>query len=355
MNTKLVFLLIALTMAIVNVKAQDVVKVRTTGNDISDNLNLEAVASMFAESENLTDFERRLNDAGNKISNLNLNEDGYVDYLRVVEYTENGTHLITIQAILGEDIFQDVATIELEKEDGDQYSMIIVGNHFLYGNDFMIRLVYVHRPSIFSFFWGPLYRPWHSPYYWGYYPTYYTYRAPFTIHRYRNHIHHHINYHHHYEYISHRDRRHSDDFYTRNSRNDYESKHPDKSFENRNHGVKNSFDLNQNRRSGRKNMPEYNRSENSTQNKEGGHRSNGTFKKREKETPVSVDRSTKKEEPRQSVRQEKTVKEPSQNKSKSIFRHSNKRSKSKSADAKKSAPARTKSKSQNDQKQDSRS
>jgi hypothetical protein len=354
MNTKLVFLLIALTMAIVNVKAQDVVKVRTTGNDISDNLNLEAVTSMFAESENLTDFEKRLNDAGNEISNLDLNEDGYVDYLRVIEYSENGTHLITIQAVLGEDIFQDVATIEVEKEDGDQYSMIIVGNHFLYGNDYIIHPVYVHRPSIFSFFWGPLYQPWHSPYYWGYYPTYYTYRAPYPIHSYRNHIHRHINSHHHYEYISHREHHHSDDFYSRNSRNDYGSKHPDKSFENRNHGAKNSLDLNQNRRSGRKNMQGYKRDEKSTQNNEGGHRSNGSFKTNEKETPVSVGRSSKKEEPRQSVKQEKTVKEPSQNKSKGIFRSANKKAETKSADTKKSTPSRTKSKSKNDQKQDSR-
>lgn len=51
--------------------------------DISDNLDLQAVASIFGESNDLEDFERRLNDPSLQISNLDLNRDNYVDYLRV--------------------------------------------------------------------------------------------------------------------------------------------------------------------------------------------------------------------------------------------------------------------------------
>ena len=59
--------------------AQDVITVEAKRSDISDNLDLEAVASVFGESENLEDFEKRLNDPEAQICNLDLNEDGYVD------------------------------------------------------------------------------------------------------------------------------------------------------------------------------------------------------------------------------------------------------------------------------------
>lgn len=35
------------------------------------------------------------------ISNLDLNQDGYVDYLRVVETVEGNTHVFVIEAVLG--------------------------------------------------------------------------------------------------------------------------------------------------------------------------------------------------------------------------------------------------------------
>jgi hypothetical protein len=61
-------------------------------SEISDNLDLRAVASIFGDSRNLQDFERRLNDEL-QISNLDLNNDNEVDYLRVIETVENRTHV----------------------------------------------------------------------------------------------------------------------------------------------------------------------------------------------------------------------------------------------------------------------
>ncbi|WP_204356550.1 hypothetical protein [Arcticibacterium luteifluviistationis] len=86
--------------------AQKPVAVVPTNYDISDNLDLEAVASIFGESRNLEDFEHRLNDPKSKISNLDLNEDGYVDYLRMIESVERGIHIVAIQAALGNDLCQ---------------------------------------------------------------------------------------------------------------------------------------------------------------------------------------------------------------------------------------------------------
>ena len=94
--------------------AQDRTLVNAASSEISDNLDLRAVASIFGDSRDLEDFERRLNDPKNQISNLDLNNDNQVDYLRVIESVEGNTHLIVLQSVLGKDLFQDVATVEVE-------------------------------------------------------------------------------------------------------------------------------------------------------------------------------------------------------------------------------------------------
>ena len=65
--------------------SQDVTTIQANSEDISDSLDLEAVASIFGESKDLEDFEKRLNDPKIQILNLDLNNDGEVDYLRVME------------------------------------------------------------------------------------------------------------------------------------------------------------------------------------------------------------------------------------------------------------------------------
>ena len=108
MKTKFtIFALFALLFA-TQIQAQDRTTVRANNSDISDNLDLKAVASIFGDSEDLADFERRLNDPKIQISNLDLNGDRQVDYLRVIETVENNTHLIIIQSVLEKDIFQPI-------------------------------------------------------------------------------------------------------------------------------------------------------------------------------------------------------------------------------------------------------
>ena len=68
--------------------AQDKITVEAQTTDISNNLDLKAVATVFGESANLEEFEKKLNDYDTQISNLDLNNDGQVDYLRVIEKNE---------------------------------------------------------------------------------------------------------------------------------------------------------------------------------------------------------------------------------------------------------------------------
>ncbi len=246
MKTKVTFLALALFIGILGLHAQQRVTVKATSYDISDNLDLEAVASMFGDASNLEDFERNLNDPEVQISNLDLNEDGYVDYLRVVESTEQGVHLILIQAILAKDVYQDVATIDVEKR-GNDVVVQVVGNSYIYGPNYIIEPVYVRRPVIYTYFWGPSYVRWVSPYYYGYYPVYYNCWAPRPVFVYHRHVHHHIHTYHTYRHVTVRRSNKAYQMYQRHGRNDYARSNPNRSFERRNVGVQNRQQLVANR------------------------------------------------------------------------------------------------------------
>ena len=194
MKTKIGTLVLVLCTSFFSLQAQrSVTTTRATSYDISDNLDLDAVASIFGDSENLEDFERRLNDPDARISNLDLNEDGYIDYLRVLETTSDRNSLVVIQAVLDRDVYQDVATIEIERVSNGNPRIQIVGDSYIYGSNYIVEPMFVRTPLIFSFFWGPRYASYYSPYYWGYYPSYYRYYRPYSPFRYQRHVHVHIN------------------------------------------------------------------------------------------------------------------------------------------------------------------
>lgn len=173
--------------------AQDKTTVSATNEDFSEHLDLEAVASVFGDSKDLEDFEYKLNDPKTKISNLDLNDDNEVDYLRVVETTEKDTHLIAIQAVIGDGLYQDVATVEVEKDDKGVTQVQVVGDVYVYGTNYIIEPVYVHRPVIYTWLWRPFYKPYRSVFYWGVYPRHFKYWRPLRRNVYRRNVHVHVN------------------------------------------------------------------------------------------------------------------------------------------------------------------
>src|ERR1035437_10779909 len=98
MKTKVASLLVVLVLTATQCMAQKRITVQAQNDDISNNLDLKAVSTAFGESKNLEEFEQKLNDYDSGISNLDLNNDGQVDYLRVIEKNENDTHVVVIQA-----------------------------------------------------------------------------------------------------------------------------------------------------------------------------------------------------------------------------------------------------------------
>ncbi|WKW45930.1 hypothetical protein P3875_09080 [Myroides sp. JBRI-B21084] len=226
--------------------------------DISDNLDLQAVASIFGESRDLEDFERRINDPSAQISNLDLNNDNYVDYLRVVEVAENDMRVIVIQSVLGQDQFQDVATIELERQRNKTVHVQIVGNSFIYGPNYIYEPYYYSTPVFFDLFWLATYRPYYSPWYWGYYPTYYSYWRPMPVFRYHRHIYSHIDQRNRYSYTDNRRMVRADRMYNNVRGNSLERKSPNRSFASRNENVTNRHGLEASRSSRNSSMNQAN-------------------------------------------------------------------------------------------------
>ena len=104
-------LVIILLLSVVNYQlstafADETVTVSATSSDISENLDLKTVATLFGQAKDLEQFEQLLNNPDSAFSNLDLNGDGEVDYLRVIETADNNRHLVVIQAVLAKDIYQ---------------------------------------------------------------------------------------------------------------------------------------------------------------------------------------------------------------------------------------------------------
>ncbi|HLP03796.1 MAG TPA: hypothetical protein VK152_00060 [Paludibacter sp.] len=241
MKTKVAGLLVVLMLTTTFCTAQRTITVEAQSNDISNNLDLQAVASTFGESRDLEDFERKLNEYDRAITNLDLNDDGEVDYLRVIESYEDNSHIVVIQAVLDKDIYQDVATIVVSKRYGKTYTQVI-GDSYIYGSNYIIEPVYVYTPPIYSFFWGRHYHTWYSPYYWGYYPRHYHYRHPFEVNIYLSNIRHHINRDHRYYYTERVRNENAYRSYFPSRRNDYGTRHPERGFGRRNENIKNKFE-----------------------------------------------------------------------------------------------------------------
>ncbi len=151
--------------------------------EVAESLDLKAVSMLFQNSNNIESFERSLNDPSLGINNLDLNRDGEIDFIRVVEKSNGVSRLIILQVPLAENEFQDVATIEVEKYGEQAYRMHLHGDPILYGPDFYITpvSVHIHAWPVIGWIYGPVYRPYRSRFYFGVYPAWWRPWRPATI------------------------------------------------------------------------------------------------------------------------------------------------------------------------------
>ncbi|MCV9934192.1 hypothetical protein OIU80_18065 [Flavobacterium sp. LS1R47] len=187
-----------------------------------DNLNLFAVLDVFQKSKTLEDFERALNDPDSKVNNLDLNNDGEIDYIEVEGHKEGNTHVIVLQVAVNSKETQDVAVIEVTKDKKNKVHVQAIGDEDLYGKNYVVEpsdivsgtpnpgykgdaTVIVNNnttnnyntttsPSYVSasvsawpvvlFLFSPVYVVYRSPWHWGYYPPYWRPWRPVYYHDY---------------------------------------------------------------------------------------------------------------------------------------------------------------------------
>ncbi len=175
-----------------------------------DNFNLYAVMNLFQKSETLEGFERSLNDENTRINNLDLNNDNYIDYVKVLDYVDGNVHTIVLQAVLDRNESQDVAVFTVQRLRDGSVQIQLVGDEALYGRNYIIEPYYAETPNpgytgrsnrynttvvrttyvevsawpVIRFMYMPNYVIWRSSWYWGYYPGYWNPWRPYYWHYY---------------------------------------------------------------------------------------------------------------------------------------------------------------------------
>lgn len=168
-----------------------------------DHFSLEGALDLFKSSSSPEDFEKRLNEPDNAVNNLDLNEDGEVDYIRVIDNMEDDIHALVLQVPISKDENQDIAVIEIEKNGPESALLQIVGDADIFGEELFVepydesttsegRGGYVGedamtRVVVNVWFWpgvrhiySPGYTVWVSPWRWHHYPTWYRPWRPLT-------------------------------------------------------------------------------------------------------------------------------------------------------------------------------
>ena len=209
--------------------------VTSFNTDICFYLDLQAVAAAFAEAKSVKEFEMLLNSSRYMINNLDLNGDGYIDYLRVLETRKGYYHALLIQACIAPGLFQDVATLVAERRTNLLY-VEVIGDPYLYGYNYIVRPTFVKRPPMWDMFGKPTYTTWNSPYYHGHWPSYYQRTKPMYLSHYQAYVCTYMTNHHYCHVCDYPTHVFYNDYHHMvqpNRRNDYRDQHPDKSFENR--------------------------------------------------------------------------------------------------------------------------
>lgn len=209
--------------------------VTSFNTDICFYLDLQAVAAAFAEAKSVKEFEMLLNSSRYMINNLDLNGDGYIDYLRVLETRKGYYHALLIQACIAPGLFQDVATLVAERRANLLY-VEVIGDPYLYGYNYIVRPTFVKRPPMWDMFGKPTYTTWNSPYYHGHWPSYYQRTKPIYLSHYQAYVRTYMTNHHYCHVCDYPTHVFYNDYHHMvqpNRRNDYRDQHPDKSFENR--------------------------------------------------------------------------------------------------------------------------
>ncbi len=138
-------------------------------------LDLQAVGGLVKRAKSAKQFEQLLNDPNEGVNNLDLDENGEADYIKVTEYGGNGSAVsgFSLTTELNHGDVQEIATIEIEKQNSQEAEVQVKGNEHIYGQNHYHRSHFSLTDAlILSYLWRP--HPFYmSPWGYGYYPGYY--------------------------------------------------------------------------------------------------------------------------------------------------------------------------------------
>lgn len=201
--TNLFILLFACMCAItITASAQESSESDSTGLP-GDHFSLQGALEMFKKATSVEEFEKLINSEDNHVNNLDLNGDGDIDYIRVIDNSKDEVHAFVLQVPVSETENQDIAVIELEKTGKDEATLQIIGDEDIYGVQTIVEpadenekggedsmepakkggpnpwypesmdaaiVINVWPWPCVRFVYGPVYRPWISPFRWRVYP-----------------------------------------------------------------------------------------------------------------------------------------------------------------------------------------
>ncbi len=178
------------TFSFVNTQAQNAQE--ATGLP-GDHFSLEGALELFKKADSPESFEKLLNTENSIVNNLDLNEDGEIDYVRVIDNADGDVHALVLQAVVSKNESQDIAVIEIEKNGPESAMLQIIGDEDIYGESLIVEpfeeeggnggghggegmdeytkiIVNVYGWRGVRFIYAPSYVVWRSPFYFGYYP-----------------------------------------------------------------------------------------------------------------------------------------------------------------------------------------
>jgi hypothetical protein len=201
MKTYRIFsILTALFLLTLATNAQNASGIDSTGLP-GDDFSLQGALQLFKQASSPEEFEKLLNTESSNVNNLDLNGDGETDYIRVVDKHDGDVHVFILQVPVSETESQDIAVIELEKTGKESAMVQIIGDEDIYGEEVIVEpngdeetgMSFQqdhginHGPAAYTessgiiinvwlwpsvrFVYGPVYRPWVSPWRWRKHPV----------------------------------------------------------------------------------------------------------------------------------------------------------------------------------------
>src|SRR5258706_2274878 len=143
-----------------------------------DNLDLPRVGTLLQRSKTPQEFETYLN-RRNGVNNLDLNGDGYADYISVEEFADQGPYErgLSLYCRYGPDEIQDIATIVFYRDDPSLAGarILVIGDDNIYGDNVHYETNWSDRSVEFvSLLILPRDVYYTSPYYFDNYPADYV-------------------------------------------------------------------------------------------------------------------------------------------------------------------------------------